>query len=129
MVTRQGTDWSGPGSQLQERHNAEIALQQKMEKEHKKHHQEKIQQKEERQKEEEECKLLKDATKERCNIKDTTTVNNAPGPLVSPSDVCPKDEEMEDPDLNKNLFRFMNGEGDEENEDVNRSPPKNKQKN
>jgi hypothetical protein len=35
---------------------------------------------------------------------------------------------MEDPDLNKNLFGFMNGEGDEENEEVNRSPPKKNKK-
>jgi hypothetical protein len=128
MVTWRGNDHSGPASQLQERHDAELALQQKMEKERKKSQQKKLQRKEERRKEEEEHKFLKDAAKERCNINDTTTVNSMPGPLVSPSDVCPKDVEMEDPNLNKNLFGFMNREGDEENKEVNRSPPKNKPK-
>jgi hypothetical protein len=35
---------------------------------------------------------------------------------------------MEDPDLNKNLFGIMNGEGEEVNKEVNCSPPKNKLK-
>jgi hypothetical protein len=113
MGTRQGTDRSGPASQLQERHDAELILQQKLEREHKKHEQEKLQRKEERRKEEEERKLLEDAAKERCNTNDARSVNSEPGSLVSPNDGCPKDVEMEDPDLDKNLFGFMNREGDE----------------
>ena len=34
--------------------------------------------------------------------------------LVSPSDLNPKDTETGDADLNKNLFQFMNGSGDNE---------------
>ncbi len=39
--------------------------------------------------------------------------DGATAQLVSPSDSNPKDIEMEDSDLNKNLFGIMNGGGEE----------------
>jgi hypothetical protein len=111
---------------MQEKHEAELALQKKMEEEHKKHQQEKLLRKEERRKEEEARKKLKEEEKERCNAEATAAADSATAQLLSPSN--PKDAKMEDPDLNKNLFGLMNGEGEEGNKEVNCSPPKNKPK-
>jgi hypothetical protein len=111
---------------MQEKHEAELALQKKMEEEHKKHQQEKLLQKEEHRKEEEVRKKLKDEEKEWHNAEATAAADSASAQLVSPSN--PKDIEMEDLNLNKNLFGFMNGEGEEESKEANHSPPKNKPK-
>ncbi len=126
MVTCRGTDQSAHTNQMQEKHEAELALQKKMEEEHKKCQQENLLQKEEHRKEEEVQKKLEDEEKEQRNAEATAAADSASAQLISPSN--PKDVEMEDPNLNRNLFGFMNGEGEEESKDANRSPPKNKPK-
>jgi hypothetical protein len=128
MVTRRGTDRSVHANQMQEKHEAELALQKKMEEEQAKRQQEKLLQKEEHRKEEEVQKKHEDDERERCNVEATAAADSTTAQLVSPNDPFPKDNEMEDPNLNKNLLGIMNGEGEEENEEVNRSPPKNKPK-
>ncbi len=63
MVTCQGTNQSAYTSHMQEKNEAELALQKKMEKECAKHQQEKPQQKEEHRTEEEARKHQEDAKK------------------------------------------------------------------
>ncbi len=111
---------------MQEKNEAELALQKKMEEERTKRQQEKLQQKEEHRKEEEARKQQEDAGKEeRSKAKATAMADGATAQLVSPSNSNPKDVEMEDSDLNKNLFGIMNGGGEEDDPC---SPQKNKPK-
>ncbi len=73
---------------------------------------------------EEARKQQEDADKEeRSKAEATAAADGATAHLVSPSNSDPKDIEMEDSDLNKNLFGIMNGGGEE---DDSRSPLKNK---
>ena len=89
-----------------------------MEEECKKHHQEKLLRKEEHRKEEEAKKTQEDEEKRRLQ-------EESAAQLVSPNNGNEEDIEMEDGNLNKNLFNFMaSNEGD----DNPRSPPKNKPK-
>jgi hypothetical protein len=115
MVTRQGTNRSTHASHMQEKNEAELALQKKMEEECTKRQQEKLQQKEEHRKEEEAWKQREDAKKEeRSKAKATAAADGATAQLVFPSNSNPKDVKMEDSNLNKNLFEIMNGGGEED---------------
>jgi hypothetical protein len=89
---------------MQEKQVAELALQKKLEEEHAKRQQEKQRRKEEHMKEEEMRKQLEDAEKEQHKAEAIVVADDATAQLVSPSEPNPKDMEMEEPDLNKNLF-------------------------
>ncbi len=84
-------------------------MQKKMEEERKKREKEKQQWKEEHRREEEAWKELKDGEKEWLKAEATANADSASTQVVSPSD--PKDGKREDPNLNKNLFGIMSGEG------------------
>jgi hypothetical protein len=118
MVTRRGTDRSSLPSQAQEKQITELALQKKMEEERKKRHQEKLLLREEHRREEEAKKTQEDEEKRRLQ-------EESAAQLVSPNNGNEENIEMEDCDLNKNLFDFMAGD---EGDDNPRSPPKNKPK-
>jgi hypothetical protein len=126
MVTRQGTNQSTHTSHMQEKNETELALEKKMEEERVKRQREKLQQKEKHRKEEEAPKQREDAKKEEWSKAEATAaVNGVTAQLVSPSDSNPKDVEMEDSNLNKNLFGIMNSGGEEDDPC---SPLKNKPK-
>jgi hypothetical protein len=98
---------------MQEKHKAELALQKKMEEERAKRQREKLLRKEEHRKEEETRKKLEDDKREQRNVEATAAADSTSAQIISPNDPYPKDNEMEDPDLNNNLFGIMNGEGEE----------------
>jgi hypothetical protein len=64
----------------------------------------------------------------RRNAKATAVEGSATGQLVSPSEPTSKDVDIEDYDINKNLFQIMNGSGEEGADAGNCSPAKSKQK-
>jgi hypothetical protein len=100
---------------MQEKNEAELVLQKKMEEEHAKRQREKLQQKEEHRKEEEARKQQEDAKKEEWSkAKAMAAADGVTAHLVSLSNSNPKDIEIEDSDLNKNLFGIMNGSGEED---------------
>ncbi len=89
---------------MQEKQPAELVLQKKIEEECAKCQQEKQWHKEEHRKEEELRTQHGDAKKVWHNANTTAAVDIATAQLVSPSKPNPMEVEMEDPDLNKNLF-------------------------
>jgi hypothetical protein len=97
-----------------------------MEEERKKREKEKQIRKEEHRKGEEARKKLEDEEKERRKAEATADAGKATTRIVSPPSDPKGDAEMTDPNINKNLFGIMSGEGQEEVREATRSPPSKK---
>ncbi len=57
------------------------------------------------------------------NADATAATNSVTAQLVSPSKANPTEVKMEDPDPNKNLFQFLTGGEEEDDEGANHPPP------